>query len=183
VLRDALIAEHEDSYFPKDVRVLAHNCVDFVERVLKASASAEKIVLLLQGHPAIHSLYYPSLVATRPYYEVCKRRHGRYGFLISIIFHEPEVAVCFYDALDVRKGPSLGANFTLAIPYSQLAHFHELEWAAENGVPAHIVRISVGLEDEIELLRTVAVALGSVDEMRQQSKINHANKTGTLSAI
>jgi cystathionine gamma-synthase len=29
----------------------------------------------------------------------------------------------FFDALDTHKGPSLGTNFTLACPYTLLAHY------------------------------------------------------------
>ena len=53
----------------------------------------------------------------------------------------------FYDALEVSKGPSLGTNFTLACPYVLLAHYNELEWAEECGLPKHLLRVSVGLED------------------------------------
>lgn len=34
-----------------------------------------------------------------------------------------------YD-LQVAKGPGFGTNFTLACPYTLLAHYTELEWAA-----------------------------------------------------
>lgn len=46
-----------------------------------------------------------------------------------MIFHNPPSAVRFYDALDVCKGPSVETNFTLAIPYAQLAHARELDFA------------------------------------------------------
>jgi cystathionine gamma-synthase len=47
----------------------------------------------------------------------------------------------------VCKGPSLGTNFTLASPFTLLAHYHELEWAAQYGVLPTMLRISIGLED------------------------------------
>ena len=34
----------------------------------------------------------------------------------------------FFDALEVQKGPSLGTNFTLACPYTVLAHYM-VPWA------------------------------------------------------
>jgi len=46
----------------------------------------------------------------------------------------------------VNKGPSLGTNFTLVCPYTLLAHYCELDWAASFGVPGHLIRVSVGLE-------------------------------------
>jgi cystathionine gamma-synthase len=52
----------------------------------------------------------------------------------------------FFDALNVFKGPSLGTNFTLACPYTLLAHYTELDWAEGFGVDRRLVRVSVGLE-------------------------------------
>jgi len=57
----------------------------------------------------------------------------------------------FFDALSCDKGPSLGTNFTLACPYTILAHYNELEWAASYGVEKGLVRVSIGLEDREEL--------------------------------
>ena len=53
----------------------------------------------------------------------------------------------FFDALAVAKGPSLGTNFTLACPYTLLAHYLETEWAETFGVEKELVRVSVGLEN------------------------------------
>ena len=39
----------------------------------------------------------------------------------------------------------MGTNFTLACPYTLLAHYTELKWAASYGVESELVRISVGL--------------------------------------
>lgn len=52
---------------------------------------------------------------------------GGYGGLLSIEFGKEEDTKKFYDNLHVFNGPSLGTNFTLACPYTILAHFKELE--------------------------------------------------------
>ena len=44
-----------------------------------------------------------------------------------------------HDALRVNKGPSLGTDFSLLCPYTLLAHYHELPWAALFGVNARWV--------------------------------------------
>ena len=67
----------------------------------------------------------------------------------------------FYDALGVNKGPSLGTNFTLACPYTLLAHYTELSWAASYGVESELVRISVGLEPVSTLKDVLASALNA----------------------
>ena len=53
----------------------------------------------------------------------------------------------FHDSLEVNKGPSLGTDFSLLCPYTLLAHYYELPWAAQFGVSDRLLRLSVGLED------------------------------------
>ncbi|PWY96893.1 PLP-dependent transferase, partial [Testicularia cyperi] len=121
----------------------------------------------------VKEVYYPKF-QTRENYEVCRRRQafntlaqmglcgdlagethdagtsdagGGYGGLFSITFHSERASEAFYDSLDCAKGPSLGTNLTLACPYTILAHYGELDWAAQFGVEKGLVRVSVGLED------------------------------------
>ena len=61
----------------------------------------------------------------------------------------------------MNKGPSLGTSFTLACPYTQLAHYDELDWAATYGVSGHLLRVSVGLEDPVDLSERFQQALAS----------------------
>ena len=85
---------------------------------------------------------------------------GRRIFCVS-----PEVAHAFYDNLPCAKGPSLGTNFTLSCCYTVLAHFHELDWAASQGIDADLVRISVGMEDKETLLQALRVAIKAAEEV------------------
>jgi cystathionine gamma-synthase len=91
-------------------------------------------------------------------------KSGGYGYLLSIQFIEPDAVIAFHDALDVAKGPSLGTNFTLCCPYTLLAHFSELEWAAKFGVVEHLVRIRVGVED-LEILASIVQRALAVESL------------------
>ena len=68
----------------------------------------------------------------------------------------------FYDALRISKGPSLGNDFSLACPYTLLAHYDELEWAEGCGLDRHLIRISVGSEDASDVIERVREALDSI---------------------
>ena len=57
------------------------------------------------------------------------------------------------------QGPGFGTNFTLACPYTLLAHYHELDWAASCGVEASLVRVWVGLDPPEHLLEVFGSAL------------------------
>jgi cystathionine gamma-synthase len=90
--------------------------------------------------------------------------NGGYGGLASATFHSVEDAALFYDHLETSKGPSLGTNFTLASPFVLLAHYGELEWAAQYGCEQALVRFSVGLEDSETLVKIFQEALAAVPE-------------------
>ncbi|GAM40295.1 hypothetical protein TCE0_038f12539 [Talaromyces pinophilus] len=159
LLKSKLNELHEDLVFPLDAKVLLHNCLDFPTRIRKMNTNALAIANLLKSCESILQLNHPSMVATRSLYEQYRRPSGGYGALLSLVFRDPNSAIRFYDAIDLPKGPSLGANFTLILPYSQLAHAYELDWAESHGIAKHIIRISAGLEDESILISKVDQAL------------------------
>ena len=77
---------------------------------------------------------------------------GGYGCLLSFELKGGlKESKRVYDGLRVCKGPSLGTNFTLVCPYVLLAHYKELQWAEKCGVSSHLLRVSVGLENQDEL--------------------------------
>ena len=96
----------------------------------------------------IEQLWFPEFQAN---FEKLRKPNSRgYGGLFSLLPRNPSTsAPAFYDALRVNKGPSLGTGFTLACPYPQLTHFHELDWAESCGIPRYLIRISVGEETDL----------------------------------
>lgn len=151
-IQKAFATQPPEPYFPLDILTMEKNSRDMVNRVRKASANAEEVVNILRSHPTISEVHYPKGSSSQAVYDEFRRPADGYGFLLSIIFWKPAAAIAFHDSLDVAKGPSLGTNFTLCTPYTILAHFKELEWAAKFGVVEHLVRISVGVED-LDLLK------------------------------
>uniref|UniRef100_A0A0D2XI89 Cystathionine gamma-synthase n=1 Tax=Fusarium oxysporum (strain Fo5176) TaxID=660025 RepID=A0A0D2XI89_FUSOF len=144
---------------------------DFEERVIKASQNAQHIADILRKHSSVGQVYYPKGSPTQQLHEKYKRPGKGYGYLLSIRFKTPAAAIAFHDALDVAKGPSLGTNFTLGCAYTLFAHYDELEWAEEYGVVKHLVRISVGIENERFLDEVIKTALDAAE----RAKISHQN--------
>ncbi|KAL9057854.1 MAG: hypothetical protein Q9162_002084 [Coniocarpon cinnabarinum] len=155
--------EYEDMYWPEDAIFLERNSRDFISRIARINDNAEAIVSLLSAAAHVKDVYYPMTSDTRPFYDAHRTPKGGYGGLLSVTFHNLDDAATFYDALGLAKGPSLGTNFTLASPYTLLAHYNELEWAESLGVPAALVRFSVGLEDKEHLVDLVADALRALE--------------------
>lgn len=152
-------ANYEDMYWAEDALYLERNSRDFEERSARINQTAAKVVDLLVASPLIETVYYPSLLVSRKYYDELKTPGGGYGGLISFLFKKPEDAVTFFNAIHLHKGPSLGTNFTLACPYTILAHYQELDEVEKWGVDRNLVRISVGLEEEQELLQVLQTSL------------------------
>ncbi|CUS08075.1 unnamed protein product [Tuber aestivum] len=161
-LKEALTADYEDNHWCEDALFLERNSRDFVSRIERINRNAEAVADLLKSHPRIKRVYYPKYSPTKPFYDSCRRPGGGYGGLLSVTFHTTQDAIRSFDALEVSKGPSLGTNFTLASPYTLLAHYGELDWAAGYGVEENLVRVSVGLEETGELLETFKKALGAL---------------------
>jgi len=146
-LKRVLEVEYEDNQFEEDSVYLERNSRDFISRLPRVNRNAEVIAEVLQAHPAVKQVNYPKYSESRQYYDACRLPNGGYGGLLSATFHDVEDAKVFYDLVETHKGPSLGTNFTLSSPFVLLAHYNELEWAAQYGCELGLVRFSVGLEE------------------------------------
>lgn len=148
----------QSTLYARDAEVLARNADGFEERVAAANRGADVVAAFLADHPAVERVWYPKFIDRREY-ETLMVPGGGYGGLMSFVLKNQKRTERFYDALPWNKGPSLGTNFSLACSYSLLAHYRELDWAEECGVPAKLLRLSVGMEDPSELCRRLAEAL------------------------
>lgn len=154
---------YEDNYWSEDAVFMERNSRDFVHRIERINENTEAIAAKLQESPLVKAVYYPKTSPTRANYDAYRNPNGGYGGLLSVTMKQPEHAVTFFDALEVEKGPSLGTNFTLCCPYVILAHYSELEWASQFGIDPDLVRISVGLEDQKDLIDRIRRALSAVE--------------------
>lgn len=150
---------YEDIFWAEDAIYLERNSRDFETRSAKTNKNSEAVVELFLKSPLIKTVYYPKINDTKKYYDEIKTENGGYGGLISLIFHNPEAARVFFNESQLSKGPSLGTNFTLACPYAILAHYQELDEIEQWGVDRNLVRISIGLEEQEDLLQVLQHAL------------------------
>ena len=152
-LRNAVEANFESLFWHEDATVLAANSKDFLGRIARINESTELLCDRLREHPAVAHIHYPKYV-TNAAYEAIRRKGGGYGGLFSLVLKDAaQRSAPYFDQLRVSKGPSLGTNFTLACPYTLLAHYDELDWAESLGISRHLIRVSIGLEDIDDLLK------------------------------
>lgn len=181
VLKAKLNQSFEDVYFDEDAIYMERNSRDFKRRIRVINENAEAACDFLRtrsitgGSPSavIKEVFYPKYV-TRDKYDACRKmevdpedgRVGGFGGLFSLTFISMATSKAFFDALQCYKGPSLGTNFTLACPFTILAHFTELDWANQYGVTPDLVRISVGMEERETLLSWMTAALDAAEAVK-----------------
>jgi cystathionine gamma-synthase len=158
-LRPRAEAQHEELLWGDDAAVLEAHAHTFPDRVRRQNQNGLAIAERSRCHDRVERVWYPKWEFPEAY-DAVRRPEGGWGSLITFLPRKAETrAARVYDALAVCKGPSLGTVFTLACPFTLLAHYGELDWAESCGVSRYLIRISVGLEDPDELWRRIDAAL------------------------
>ena len=129
-------------------------------RVDRQSANARAIAACLDAHPRIERVYHPSLAA-HPEHDRAARLFRDFGALLSFEL-DPGIDIFeFMNALDVVVSSSnLGDNRTLAIPVAHTIYFEMgAQRRASMGIAESLIRVSVGIEDEADLIGDFEAAL------------------------
>jgi cystathionine gamma-synthase len=159
VLKAIARSLHEELLWIEDAAVLEAQIHSFPERMRGHNRNGLVIAERLRNHPAVQEVWYPKW-SFGDSYEAVRRPDGGWGSLLTFLPKNAESAAPrIYDNLELCKGPSLGTSFTLACPFTLLAHYTELEWAEACGVPRNLIRLSVGLEECEELWQRIERAL------------------------
>jgi cystathionine gamma-synthase len=158
-LKAIVRAQHEELLWGADAALLEQRVHAFPHRMMRHNENGLFIAERLRHHPAIERVWYPKWEFSDAY-EAVRKPQGGWGSLVTFLpKHAETTSPRIYDRLEVCKGPSLGTVFTLACPFTLLAHYTELDWAESCGVSRHLIRLSVGLENPEELWRRIERAL------------------------
>jgi cystathionine gamma-synthase len=158
-LKPIVSAQHEELLWGEDAVVLDAQARSFPERMKRHNQNGLLLAERLRHHPAVERVWYPKWEFSEAY-EAVRRPDGGWGALVTFMpKHGDTKSPGIYDRLAFCKGPSLGTVFTLACPFTLLAHYTELEWAESCGVSRYLIRVSVGLEDVEDLWRRLERAL------------------------
>ena len=160
-LKPVIRAQHEELLWGDDAAVLDEQARGFAARMAQHNRNGLELAERLRRHPAVERVWYPKWEFSEAY-EAVRRPQGGWGALLTFLPKNAEAkAPAIYDRMPVCKGPSLGTVFTLACPFTLLAHYTELEWAEACGVSRYLIRLSVGLEEPDELWKRIEGALTS----------------------
>lgn len=147
--------------YAADAAVLDKNIIGYEQRMEQTNATTLQVLDYLENQPLIAEVWHP-MVQDNGAYEEVKREGRGYGGLISFTLSQEKKTPKFYDALEVSKGPSFGNDFSMACPFTMLAHYQELDWASGCGVPSHLIRLSIGSESAQEIIERFETAFAAI---------------------
>jgi cystathionine gamma-synthase len=132
-------------------------------RVRAQNASAAAVADFLAGHSRIAGVHYPGRSTGRQAQIVARQMHGGGGVLSFVVDADAAQTAKVVDRLRlISLAPSLGGVESLACQPATVTH-HALtpEDRARRGIVDGMVRLSVGLEDTVDLIEDLDHALGS----------------------
>lgn len=147
--------KHSDEPYIKDMQRMALEIKDYKKRVKKISQNTKKLIEFLPTLPYISKTYSCLDKDNFENYKNLMIDENSICGIVSIYIKNDFEKI--YNALNFAKGPSLGTEFTLLMPYTYLAHYDLIN--SENGkeflkkieLPINLIRISVGTEDIEEI--------------------------------
>jgi cystathionine beta-lyase/cystathionine gamma-synthase len=125
-------------------------------------ANGRAVAAFLEAHPKVRKVYYPGL-ASHPQHALAKRQMKGFGALISFDVGSYANAKALLDTVKICSlGESLGGVETLICHPATMTHASVPEEdRAKLGITPGLVRISVGIEDEEDLLSDLGRALSA----------------------
>jgi O-acetylhomoserine (thiol)-lyase len=150
---------------PEQAHHIAMGAETLALRLDRQCANARALADFLAAHPRVARVHYPGL-PSHPQHAIARELFRDFGALLSFELREDPAAgldcFSFLDRLEVVVlSSNLGDNRTLAIPVA-----HTIFWEmgparrAEMGIADSLIRVSVGIEDEADLVADFARALG-----------------------
>jgi cystathionine gamma-synthase len=157
-----LIVENIVEPFSRDLQRLAFNMEGYENRVRVISGNTLKVLEYLERSPAVSRVYSALHPGSYDNFIKIRKHPDALPGLISVVFSQD--LGHYYDRLNLAKGPSLGTEFTLAMPYVYLAHYDLVrtpegrEELRRKGLDPGLLRISIGIEPYEEIIGALNAA-------------------------
>lgn len=126
-------------------------------RVEKQNSNALAVANYLEDHPAINKVYYPGL-SSHDGYETAKLQMSGYGGMLS--FETKENAEELIEKFEIiKRAMSLGGVESTACLPAKTSHSRiPAEERAKMGITDNLIRMSIGIEDENDLIHDLKQA-------------------------
>lgn len=146
---------------PQEAFLILRGLKTFEVRMERLCSTAAKVAEFLNSHPKIERVYYPGL-ESHPNHEVAKKQMRNFGAMMSFIVKGGKPAgEKLLNSLELcTLAVSLGSDQTLIEHPASMTHStYDPQALVEAGVPAGLVRLSVGLENVEDIIEDLAKGL------------------------
>lgn len=129
-------------------------------RMQRHCENAQKVAEFLENHPKVKTVYYPGL-KSHPQHEIAKKQMRGFGGMVSFNLGKKEEAISFLEKIKlITLAESLGGVESLASYPVLMSHASIPEYKRkEIGVTDDFVRLSIGIEDEDDIIEDIKLAL------------------------
>jgi cystathionine gamma-synthase len=148
--------------YQRDCQRMAFCIRDYDDRVAIVSANTRKLIAYFQNSPVIAKVYSALDMDDYPHFMRIRKHADALPGLINITFKKDFIQ--YYDRINLPKGPSLGTNFTLLMPYVLMAHYENTTTPegrvllGDMGLEPEMLRVSVGIEPVDQIIEVLAAA-------------------------
>ena len=150
---------------PFDSFLLLRGLKTLAVRMAAHCANAHAIALFLDAHPKVQQVLYPGLPGS-PYHEVATRQMTGYGGMVSFYLHggEEETGRFLAAVKLFALAESLGGVESLIEVPALMTHASIPKEVREQiGIRDSLIRLSVGIEDQDDLIRDLDHALSTLN--------------------
>ena len=185
LLKDTFAKHYTNDLYFADAEILEKNSRDFLQRTTILNRNAQALASYLSSPVFAHQveqIHYPTTLPTsKTNYDANLRSPSEefpnpgYGCLLSIEFKALEQAIAFFENIPLHCGPHLGAHRTLVLPYPRLLMAlgkTDDVTVKKGGMNERYIRVSVGLEDEQDLIERFQQAMLKADEIVKRKGAN-----------
>lgn len=145
---------------PFDTYLTGRGLKTLAVRMEKHCNNAEAVAKFLDAQPQVARVCYPGL-ESHPGHDVAVKQMRRFGGMVSVLFQTTEQAKAFCKSTKLFcLAESLGGVESLIEHPATMTHVSVAGSALE--VPGELVRISVGIEDEADLIADLEQALAKL---------------------
>lgn len=151
----------------QDSYTLIQNMKTTAVRFNEESRVAMRIAAFLEAHPLVEKVYYPGL-PSHPGYDIHASQSTSPGAVLSFSLPNYEVAKAFVEAMQIPVfAVSLGGVESILSYPAKMSHAAmEPEERAKRGITDGLLRFSVGLENEEDLIEDFTQALEIASQVK-----------------
>jgi cysteine-S-conjugate beta-lyase len=149
---------------PFDVWLISRGIKTLSIRMDRHASSAFKISEFLEAHDKVKKVYYPGL-SSHPQHEIAKKQMKEFGGMFSVEFDldikQTEKLISSFQVFSLAE--SLGGVESLVDHPASMTHASiPKEERLKNGLSDGLVRFSVGIEDEDDLIKDLELQLSLI---------------------